>query len=152
MLLARSQQGLAGAWFTDQPACPQPSITRQAVNDSLLRETEHQLARYFSGQSNTFDLLLDTSLWGTAFQQQIWRALRQVAPGHTCSYQTLASAVGRPLAARATGSAVGRNPLLIIVPCHRVIGARGHLTGYAAGLARKQALLELEQIHCGARG
>ena len=152
MLLARSQQGLAGAWFTDQVACPKPSIARQALNDSLLREAEHQLARYFSRQCTTFDLPLDTSLWGTAFQQQTWRALRQVPPGHTCSYQTLASAVGRPLAARATGSAVGRNPLLIIVPCHRVIGAHGHLTGYAAGLARKQSLLKLEQIHCGPRG
>jgi methylated-DNA-[protein]-cysteine S-methyltransferase len=151
MLLARSQQGLAGAWFTDQVACPKPSIARQALNDSLLREAEHQLAGYFTGQTNTFDLPLDTSLWGTAFQQQVWQALRQLAPGQTCSYQTLASAVGRPLAARATGSAVGRNPMLIIVPCHRVIGARGQLTGYAAGLARKQALLNLEQKHGGAQ-
>jgi methylated-DNA-[protein]-cysteine S-methyltransferase len=109
----------------------------------VLQQAAEQLAQYFAGQRSTFDLPLDLSN-GTAFQQAVWQALLDIAPGQTCSYKTLSAAVGRPAAMRAVGGAVGRNPLSIIVPCHRVVGAHGALTGYAGGLARKTALLQLE--------
>jgi methylated-DNA-[protein]-cysteine S-methyltransferase len=101
------------------------------------------LQQYFAGQRTLFDLPLNTAT-GTAFQQAVWQALLTIRPGTTCSYCTLASRIGKPAAVRAVGAAVGRNPLSIIVPCHRVIGTNGSLTGYAGGLARKTALLQLE--------
>jgi methylated-DNA-[protein]-cysteine S-methyltransferase len=109
----------------------------------VLRETEQQLADYFAGRRRQFDLPLDLS-HGTAFQQSVWQALLAIAPGRTTSYGALALAVGKPAAVRAVGAAVGRNPISVIVPCHRVLGADGSLTGYAGGLERKRALLELE--------
>lgn len=102
-----------------------------------------QLGEYFAGERTTFDL--DLAPDGTAFQQQVWAGLRQIPYGETWSYGQLAARIGRPTAARAVGLANGRNPISIIVPCHRVIGADGSLTGYGGGLARKQALLALEQ-------
>jgi methylated-DNA-[protein]-cysteine S-methyltransferase len=81
---------------------------------------------------------------GTAFQQAVWQALRALPRGHTCSYSALSERIGRPAAVRAVGGAIGRNPISLIVPCHRVIGAAGALTGYAGGLARKTALLQGE--------
>ena len=89
------------------------------------------------------DLKFDLSS-GTAFQQQVWRALCEIPLGETTSYGQLAAALGRPSAARAVGGAVGKNPLSVVIPCHRVMGAAGALTGYAGGVARKQQLLKLE--------
>jgi methylated-DNA-[protein]-cysteine S-methyltransferase len=106
-------------------------------------QAQTQLAQYFAGQRQHFDLPLDLSQ-GSALQQLVWQALLEIAPGQTCSYGQLARRIGRPQAARAVGAAVGRNRLSIIVPCHRVIGSDGALTGYAGGLARKRALLQLE--------
>ena len=103
----------------------------------------HQLSEYFTGQRHEFDLELDTK--GTPFQQQVWRALTNIDYGTTASYADIASAIGKPKAVRAVGAANGRNPIAIIVPCHRIIGKNGTLTGYAGGLARKAYLLELEQ-------
>jgi len=108
-------------------------------------EAARQLREYFAGARRTFDLPLAPH--GTAWQQQVWRALREVAFGETASYARVAARLGRPTASRAVGAANGRNPLPIVVPCHRIIGANGTLTGYAGGLPRKQWLL----AHEGAR-
>ncbi len=102
-----------------------------------------QLDEYFAGARTRFDLALAPT--GTAFQEQVWAALREIPYGATWSYGELARHVGRPGASRAVGLANGRNPIAVIVPCHRVIGADGSLTGYGGGLDRKRALLELEQ-------
>ena len=104
-----------------------------------------QLAQYFSGQRRRFELPLDLTA-GTPFQQAVWRALLSIDAGNTCSYADLAQRMGRPNSARAVGAAVGRNRLSVIVPCHRVVGKDGQLTGYAGGLPRKRALLALEGV------
>ena len=109
----------------------------------VLRETAQQLLAYFAGQRTAFDLPLDLST-GTPFQRAVWQALLAIEAGHTLSYGALAQRLNAPSAVRAVAAAVGRNPLSIVVPCHRVLGARGELTGYAGGLPRKQALLQLE--------
>lgn len=145
LLLARSARGLVGAWFEGQRWHPGPLATPVAPGDMLLAEAAEQLARYFDGApSDLGTLALDLAGLGTPFQRSVWEALRHVPPGQPCSYAALAVAVGRRGAARAVGAAVGRNPLSVIVPCHRVVGSQGALTGYAGGLARKQALLALE--------
>jgi methylated-DNA-[protein]-cysteine S-methyltransferase len=112
-------------------------------DDSVLGEVREQLGAYFAGELRTFDVPLATA--GTPFQQQVWAALREVPYGSTCTYGDLAAAVGRPTAVRAVGAANGRNPVCLVVPCHRVVGAGGALTGYAGGLERKSWLLALEQ-------
>jgi len=102
-----------------------------------------QLEDYFAGRRAHFDLPLDLSR-GTHFQQLVWRALLRIPRGVTTSYAALGAAIGRPAAARAVGAAVGRNPVSVIVPCHRVLGSNGSLTGYAGGIERKRRLLALE--------
>jgi methylated-DNA-[protein]-cysteine S-methyltransferase len=102
-----------------------------------------QLGAYFAGDLTEFDLRL--RLDGTEFQRTVWAALREIPYGETCSYGELAARIGRPKASRAVGLANGRNPVAIVVPCHRVIGASGSLTGYGGGLDRKQTLLDLER-------
>ncbi len=106
-------------------------------------ETQRQLDEYFSGQRRAFELPL--SMTGTQFQRSVWSALREIGYGETASYGEIAARVGQPGAARAVGIANARNPVSIIVPCHRVIGADGTLTGYGGGLPRKQYLLDLER-------
>jgi methylated-DNA-[protein]-cysteine S-methyltransferase len=108
-----------------------------------LIKTAQQLALYFAGQRHDFDLPLDLS-GGTEFQQAVWRALLTIPSGQTTSYGQISQSISNPMAVRAVGAAVGRNPISIIVPCHRVLGADGSLTGYAGGLDRKTALLRLE--------
>jgi len=105
-------------------------------------ETERQLAEYFAGKRTQFDLPLDPR--GTAFQKAVWRSLRQIPFGETRSYGEIASTIGAPRANRAVGAANGKNPLSIVVPCHRVIGANGALTGFGGGLETKAQLLALE--------
>jgi methylated-DNA-[protein]-cysteine S-methyltransferase len=102
-----------------------------------------QLSAYFAGELDAFDLPLE--LRGTAFQRTVWAALREIPYGETVSYGELAQHIGRPSAARAVGLANGKNPIGIIVPCHRVVGSGGDLTGYGGGLARKQYLLDFER-------
>lgn len=114
----------------------------------LLREAAKQLAEYFAGCRTTFDLPLAPA--GTPFRQAVWRALGTVPYGATSTYAQIAAAVGNPRACRAVGMANHCNPLPIFIPCHRIVGANGRLTGYAGGLERKQALLELERRHTGA--
>ena len=143
MVLAATPRGLAGAWFEGQRHEPDHSAWPAAPDHATLRAAAAQLAEYFAGQRQHFDLPLDMS-GGTAFHQAVWRALTQIAPGSTTRYGALAAQLGQPTAVRAVGAAVGRNPVSVIVPCHRVLGADGSLTGYAGGLPRKQALLDLE--------
>jgi methylated-DNA-[protein]-cysteine S-methyltransferase len=110
--------------------------------DAVLAETSRQLAAYFAGELREFDLPLRPS--GTPFQLDVWQALRDIPYGETVSYGELARRIGRPAAARAVGRANGQNPIAVVVPCHRVVGAHGTLSGYAGGLDRKVALLALE--------
>ena len=110
--------------------------------DPLLAETARQLEAYFSGEGRDFDVPLRAS--GTPFQLEVWRALQDIPFGETVSYGELATRIGRPTAARAVGRANGLNPLAIVLPCHRVIGADGTLTGYAGSLEMKATLLAIE--------
>ncbi len=112
---------------------------------ALTDEAARQLREYFAGTRRNFDFAWE--LRGTPFQKAVWQALRQIPYGQTRTYRQIAEAVGNPKATRAVGMANHRNPLMIVVPCHRVVGADGSLTGYAGGLAMKQALLELERDH-----
>jgi len=140
--LARTATGLAGLWFEGQKHHPGELAAPHRPDDPLLREAARQLQRYFDGALARFELPLD--LQGTPFQRSVWTALLGVPRGRTCSYGELARAIGAPAAVRAVGAAVGRNPASLVVPCHRVLGRGGTLTGYAGGLARKRALLALE--------
>ena len=112
-------------------------------NDTPFREAVRQLKAYFAGKLQTFELSLH--LEGTEFQQTVWRALQEIPYGETWSYGQLARHIGKPQAMRAVGAANGRNPIPIIIPCHRVIGADGTLTGFGGGLPIKKKLLELER-------
>jgi methylated-DNA-[protein]-cysteine S-methyltransferase len=143
MIVAATARGLAGVWFEGQRHLPDTSAWPQQDDHPVLRRAVAQLAEYFAGQRTVFDLPLDLQ-GGSAFQQSVWRALQDIPRGGTTSYAALGQRIGRPGAARAVGAAVGRNPLSIVVPCHRVLGTDGSLTGYAGGLPRKTALLHLE--------
>lgn len=143
MLLAATDRGLCGAWFVGQRHGPDASRWREDPRHPLLLQGIAQLRSYFAGERKAFDLPLDLQA-GTAFQQSVWQQLLAIPPGGTTSYAELARRLGRVQAARAVGAAVGRNPVSIVVPCHRVIGTGGSLTGYAGGLERKTALLRLE--------
>jgi methylated-DNA-[protein]-cysteine S-methyltransferase len=142
MLLARTERGLAGAWFERQKHHPAEIDAPERADDPLLARAARQLHDYFAGESSAFDVALD--LQGTEFQRAVWRALLHIAPGATSSYGEIARSLGLPSASRAVGAAVGRNPVSIIVPCHRVVGTSGALTGYAGGLDRKASLLRIE--------
>ncbi|OMC41542.1 cysteine methyltransferase [Mycobacterium sp. GA-1841] len=121
----------------------EPSRADWEVDDTAFTEAVDQLAAYFAGERTEFDLELD--MVGTDFQRRVWDALRTIPYGETCSYGEIARQIGSPGASRAVGLANGHNPIGIIVPCHRVIGANGSLTGYGGGLERKRTLLELEK-------
>lgn len=143
MVLAACEQHLVGVWFDGQAHLPDLAGFATDHKHPVIHAAIQQLTTYFAGQRRTFDLPLYTAS-GTAFQQAVWQALMGIPSGATCSYGALARQIGKPAAVRAVGAAVGRNPLSIIVPCHRVIGTNGSLTGYAGGLTRKTALLQLE--------
>jgi methylated-DNA-[protein]-cysteine S-methyltransferase len=116
-------------------------------SSTLMRETVQQLRLYFVGDLQTFDLPLE--LIGTEFQKRVWNALVTIPYGETRSYTEIADQIGAPRAVRAVGAANGRNPIPIVVPCHRVIGASGNLVGFGGGLAWKRLLLDLEAKHAG---
>lgn len=142
LLLARSAAGLAGAWFDGQKGHPGGLLAPEHPDDPLLVATIEHLRQHFDGRPQPFTLPLD--LHGTDFQRAVWQALLGIGRGQTRSYRDIATSIGAPGAVRAVGAAVGRNPVSVIVPCHRVIGRDGSLTGYAGGLDRKRALLQLE--------
>lgn len=139
--VAASAQGLAGLWFDGQAHHPGPLALPEQPEHPSLQAARQALAAYFAGQALP-ELALD--LQGTPFQRAVWQALLQIGPGQTRAYADVARAAGAPLAVRAAGAAIGRNPVSILVPCHRVLGRGGALTGYAGGLQRKAALLALE--------
>ncbi|MEJ8825545.1 methylated-DNA--[protein]-cysteine S-methyltransferase [Variovorax humicola] len=141
--LAATDAGLAGFWFDGQKHLPDMSAWYADDTHPVLREATAQVRDYFAGRRTDFDLPLDLS-HGTEFQQAVWKALCAIEPGTTTTYGALGAGIGRPTAVRAVGAAVGRNPISVIVPCHRVLGAGGGLTGYAGSLERKSALLALE--------
>ena len=120
----------------DAPTTPTP----------LLHEAEQQIMAYLEGKRKQLDFPI--RMVGTPFQQRVWRALQRIPYGTTCTYGEIATAIGNPRASRAVGMACNRNPLLLIVPCHRVVGANGKLTGFAYGADAKQWLLELERKQC----
>ena len=158
--LAASAQGLCGLWFTGQAYFPENLLAMRSTHTEhswamnahldaaqclLQNYAEGQIAP-FSKDANNPPLALDLRL-GTAFPQSVWQMLLTIPYGAQCTYGQLASAMGRPHAARAVGAAIARNPISILLPCHRVVGSNGRLTGYAGGLARKQALL-LHEAAC----
>ncbi|MGL5287013.1 MAG: methylated-DNA--[protein]-cysteine S-methyltransferase [Aeromonas sp.] len=146
LLVVINRHGLCRVEFQDGPqACaiePEWQIDPPALAPYLA-----EFSAYFAGRLRAFTL--PCAAQGTAFQQRVWQALTTIPYGETRSYGELADLIGKPTASRAVGAANGRNPLSVIVPCHRVIGANGSLTGYAGGLAIKRALLTLEGIACG---
>ena len=141
-IVSEDGETIAGIWFPEQANAPDARGFRSGAGVGVLLEAQRQLREYFGGERRAFDLPLSPR--GTDFQQRVWRALREIPFGETWSYADLARRAGRPGSARAAGAANGKNPLSIVVPCHRVIGADGSLTGYAGGLAAKRWLLEHE--------
>ena len=145
MTAAATATGLAGLWFDGQAHHPGPLPVPEDSAHPQLQAAARALQAYFSGAATPLDgLALD--MHGTPFQQAVWRALQTLARGDTCTYGQIAEQVGSAAAVRAAGAAIGRNPVGILVPCHRVIGRNGSLTGYAGGLHRKEALLQLEGV------
>lgn len=151
MLLAASDSGLAGAWFAQgQKHLPDAALMAswpiaQAGDapKAILDMTSQQLTAYFAGKLKIFDLQFDLSS-GTDFQQSVWREIIKIDAGKTTTYGAICQAINKPQAARAVGAATGKNPIGIIIPCHRVVGSTGAMTGYAGGLERKVHLLQLE--------
>lgn len=151
LTLRASEHGLTelsfpGRGATGRPPDPsEPAHARdRGERPTILAEAIKQLEQYFAGARTAFDLRLDPSV-GTAFQRAVWAQLERIPCGATDSYGELARRIGRPRAARAVGTAVGRTPVPIVIPCHRAVGSNGELTGYRGGLQRKRALLDLER-------
>lgn len=145
MLLVATAKGLAGVYFRGQKYFP--SAAKEWRRDpacAILKQAKRELAEYFAGKRQRFSVPLDPA--GTPFQRSVWKSIAKVAFGKTITYGELARRAGHPGSARAAGAATGRNPIGIIVPCHRIMGANGTLTGYAGGLDRKRALLALEGV------
>jgi methylated-DNA-[protein]-cysteine S-methyltransferase len=141
--LIASDEGLAAIlWENDHPDRVRFNATVECKTHPVLSETERQLNEYFAGRRKSFSLKLH--LVGTEFQKRVWQALRMIPFGETWSYRQLAERIGNVKASRAVGAANGKNPISIVVPCHRVIGSSGELTGFAGGLDIKARLLDLE--------
>ncbi|MDR0864436.1 MAG: methylated-DNA--[protein]-cysteine S-methyltransferase [Candidatus Symbiothrix sp.] len=141
----------AGTWeinahqgaVTKIALCEAGKTDAESSNDPVIQQAIRQLSEYFAGKRQSFELPLSIS--GTAFQEKVWDALQQIPYGETISYAQLAQAVGNPKACRAVGSANGKNPIAIVIPCHRVIASDGTLGGYAYGLDIKKDLLGIEK-------
>lgn len=144
MTAAATGLGLGGLWFDSQAHHPGPLDAPTDPQHPWLAQASSALEAYWAAPDRPLAALPPLDLGGTAFQRAVWGALLAIGPGRTRRYGELAAQLGRPLAARAVGAAVGRNPVSVLVPCHRVLGSSGQLTGYAGGLARKQALLQRE--------
>ena len=143
LTLVASDKGLAAIlWETEDPERVKIGPLAEDQDHPVLVEAERQLAAYFAGRLNAFSVPLDFK--GTAFQKKVWAALLTIPFGETRSYGEIANQIGSPKAVRAVGAANGKNPISIIAPCHRVIGANGKLTGFAGGLAAKECLLAIE--------
>lgn len=143
MTIQASDSGLLGIWFETHTTQPD-ELGQQNDAHPILAMTIGQLQEYFNGERVTFSVPLAAK--GTPFQQKVWQALTTIPFGQTWSYQDLANAIDNPKAVRAVGLANGKNPISVIVPCHRVIGKNGKLTGYAGGIERKKQLLVHEGV------
>jgi methylated-DNA-[protein]-cysteine S-methyltransferase len=144
VLVTTDGESITGIYLAGQKHSPEAADCGPAwPSNPVLSAAAHQLGEYFSGGRERFDLALDSG--GTPFQRRVWEAIGGIPFGDTLTYGELARRIGAPAAVRAVGTAIGRNPISIVVPCHRVIGADGSLTGYAGGLDRKRALLDLER-------
>ncbi len=141
-LVAHDQALVAVLWENDDPTRVKLSESFEQNDHPLLAEVEKQLAEYFAGQRTQFNIPLD--FHGTAFQKSVWSTLLKIPFGETRSYKQIAESIGNVKAVRAVGAANGKNPISIIAPCHRVIGANGKLVGFAGGLKNKDILLNLE--------
>ena len=141
-LVANDHALIAVLWENDDPNRVKLAELNQNLDHSILNETEKQLIEYFAGQRTQFNLPLEFQ--GTAFQKSVWSALLNIPFGETRTYKEIAESIGNVKAVRAVGAANGKNPISIIAPCHRVIGANGKLVGFAGGLENKQILLKLE--------
>ncbi|MDX1932145.1 MAG: methylated-DNA--[protein]-cysteine S-methyltransferase [Capsulimonadales bacterium] len=147
LLLTADEEALTGLYMNDSATALRTAPDAVERDDHpILAEARRQIAEYFTGSRRTFDLPLRTE--GTPFQRRVWEELKAIPYGETISYGELARRIGDPNASRAVGMANGRNPISIIVPCHRVIGANQRLTGYGGGLERKATLLTLESGQC----
>ena len=133
--------GLAAIYLVEHAHAPAPESLGERVDDAL-PEATRQLGEFFAGERTEFDLPLNAV--GTEFQRKVWAALAEIPYGETRTYGEIAVELARPSASRAVGAAVGRNPISIVVPCHRVVGSDGRITGYAGGVERKEYLLALE--------
>lgn len=149
LLLAASGQGLCGLYFDEHRHFKGPQGWLASDDHPHLRRAAAQLDEYFDGRRQAFDLPLD--LAGTPFQRKVWEKLSQVPYGATVSYLLHAQAAGAGHAVRAVGTAIGRNPVSIIVPCHRIVAGNGALAGYAGGLERKRYLLAFEAAGSGVK-
>ena len=146
ILLVAGDTALTGLHFVDEKYYPGVATGWQrAPGAKMIVRARRQLDEYFAGTRTEFDLPVEPE--GTDFQRGVWRTLQDIPYGTTINYGTLARRIGNASASRAVGAANGRNPISIVIPCHRVIGANGDLTGYAGGMARKAALLRLEASH-----
>lgn len=137
--ITASESGVCSVYFVDKKS-------KKTNSNAITDQCKEQLSEYFKGQRKSFDLPLDQT--GTAFQKEVWQQLCHLDFGQTASYGEIAHKLDNPKAVRAVGAANGKNPISVIVPCHRVIGANGTLTGYAGGLERKKWLLQHEGIAC----
>jgi methylated-DNA-[protein]-cysteine S-methyltransferase len=147
MTALATDAGLAGLWFDAQAHHPGPLQAPIDPNHPHLRAAQRWLAAYWAAEGGTAMQApepIPLDLRGTPFQRAVWAALLSIPPGATSTYAAMAQAAGSPAAVRAAGAAIGRNPVSVIVPCHRVLGRDGSLTGYAGGLERKHALLAHE--------
>jgi methylated-DNA-[protein]-cysteine S-methyltransferase len=146
LLIAENLSGVSAIIFNaDAFSIPDSWIQVESLSSEVMK----QLQQYFSGERYEFDLPLAPE--GTSFQLEVWRALEKIPYGETISYLDLAKQIGKPAAVRAVGAANGANPLPIVIPCHRVIGHNGKLTGYGGGLEKKQYLLSMESLYLGLR-
>ncbi|TCM59087.1 methylated-DNA-[protein]-cysteine S-methyltransferase [Acinetobacter calcoaceticus] len=142
-LYAHEHALVAVLWENEDPKRVRLAECYETSEHPILLETQRQLNQYFAGERTVFELELD--LQGTEFQLQVWQALAKIPYGEIRSYKQIAQVIGREKAVRAVGAANGKNPISIIIPCHRVVGSNGQLVGFAGGLGHKQTLLSFEQ-------
>ncbi len=150
MLVVCSEKGLRGCWFLGQSHFPKEALDfkdpESKESTQIHHEVGQQIELYFNNKIDKFNICIDFGPRGTPFQREVWGALLSIPFGQTSSYANIAQAINRPKAVRAVGGAIGKNPISLIVPCHRVVGSTGALTGYAGGIDRKKALLDLEKL------
>ena len=146
LTLVTSSRGICGIYFHDQRSYHGTAGWQATQDHALLDNAASQLDEYFAGRRKQFDLPLDLEVKGTPFQREVWLELLNIDFGSTSTYGRHAGLLAKPRAMRAVGAAIGKNPISIVVPCHRVLGSNGALTGYDGGLDRKKYLLELEGV------